>query len=82
MKYTWKVVMEVLRMYPPVFGGFRRAMKDIDYDRYIIPKGWQVSKKKIKDYTHFCKFILVLVILMNLLFENLDFLGNKQDTYG
>uniref|UniRef100_A0A7N0SVV1 Cytochrome P450 n=1 Tax=Kalanchoe fedtschenkoi TaxID=63787 RepID=A0A7N0SVV1_KALFE len=43
MKYTWRVAMEVLRMYPPVFGGFRRAVKDIHYNGYIIPKDWQVS---------------------------------------
>ena len=42
MKYTWKVGMETLRMVPPVFGGFRRALKDIEYDGYLIPKGWQV----------------------------------------
>ena len=42
MKYTWKVGMETLRMVPPVFGGFRTALKDIEYDGYLIPKGWQV----------------------------------------
>ncbi|KAI6687479.1 hypothetical protein NL676_024307 [Syzygium grande] len=42
MKYTWRVAMETLRMVPPVFGGFRVALKDIDYCGYLIPKGWQV----------------------------------------
>ncbi|KAI6687486.1 hypothetical protein NL676_024314 [Syzygium grande] len=42
MKYTWRVAMETLRMVPPVFGGFRVALKDIDYGGYIIPKGWQI----------------------------------------
>ncbi|XP_038685633.1 beta-amyrin 28-monooxygenase-like [Tripterygium wilfordii] len=42
MKYTWRVAMETLRMFPPVFGGFRRALEDIEYDGYIIPKGWQI----------------------------------------
>ncbi|KAF8023746.1 hypothetical protein BT93_F1055 [Corymbia citriodora subsp. variegata] len=42
MKYTWRVAMETLRMVPPVFGGFRLALRDIDYCGYLIPKGWQV----------------------------------------
>ncbi|KAJ8763706.1 hypothetical protein K2173_003178 [Erythroxylum novogranatense] len=42
MKYTWRVALETLRMYPPVFGGFRTAVKDIEYNGYLIPKGWQV----------------------------------------
>ncbi|GLT62109.1 hypothetical protein SLA2020_347710 [Shorea laevis] len=42
MKYTWKVAMETLRFFPPVFGGFRTAIKDIDYGEYLIPKGWQI----------------------------------------
>ncbi|KAH9291169.1 hypothetical protein KI387_043636, partial [Taxus chinensis] len=40
MKYTWQVVQETLRMFPPLFGSFRKAMVDIDYDGYTIPKGW------------------------------------------
>ncbi|KAL3733006.1 hypothetical protein ACJRO7_022518 [Eucalyptus globulus] len=31
MKYTWRVAMETPRMVPPVFGGFRLALRDIDY---------------------------------------------------
>lgn len=42
MKYTWKVAMETLRMFPPIFGGFRKAATDIEYDGYLIPKGWQI----------------------------------------
>ncbi|KAE8125584.1 hypothetical protein FH972_020367 [Carpinus fangiana] len=42
MKYTWRVAMETLRMVPPVFGGFRKAQKDIEYGGYLIPKGWQI----------------------------------------
>lgn len=42
MKYTWKVAMETMRMFPPIFGGFRKALKDIEYDGYLIPKGWQI----------------------------------------
>ncbi|CAL5190605.1 unnamed protein product [Lathyrus oleraceus] len=42
MKYTWRVVMETLRRFPPVFGGFRKTTTDIEYGGYIIPKGWQI----------------------------------------
>ncbi|KAL3503482.1 hypothetical protein ACH5RR_037931 [Cinchona calisaya] len=42
MKYTWKMAMETLRMYPPIFGGFRKTIKDIEFGGYIIPKGWQI----------------------------------------
>ncbi|KAG6494439.1 cytochrome P450 716B1-like [Zingiber officinale] len=42
LKHTWRLAMEVLRTIPPVFGNFRRALKDIEYEGYIIPKGWQV----------------------------------------
>ncbi|XP_022879967.1 cytochrome P450 716B1-like [Olea europaea var. sylvestris] len=42
MKHTWRVAMETLRTIPPVFGGFRKTLKDIEYEGYLIPKGWQV----------------------------------------
>nr|ATG29968.1 CYP725A23 [Taxus chinensis] len=42
MKYTWQVVQETLRMFPPLFGSFRKAMVDIDYDGNTIPKGWMI----------------------------------------
>ena len=44
MKYTWKVALETLRMFPPVFGGFRKALKDVEYRGYLIPQGWNVSE--------------------------------------
>jgi cytochrome P450 len=43
MKFTWRVAQETLRMVPPVFGNFRRALEDIEFDGYFIPKGWQVN---------------------------------------
>ncbi|KAK9025865.1 hypothetical protein V6N11_038720 [Hibiscus sabdariffa] len=42
MKYTWKVVMETLRLFPPIFGGFRKAVKDFEYGGYLIPKDWLI----------------------------------------
>nr|GMD53209.1 cytochrome P450 716B1-like [Ipomoea batatas] len=42
MKFTWRVAMETMRMFPPVFGGFRQTAKDIEYGGYLIPKGWQI----------------------------------------
>ncbi|KAA8523694.1 hypothetical protein F0562_010117 [Nyssa sinensis] len=42
MKYTWRAAMETLRMFPPIFGGFRKTLKDIEYKGYLIPKGWQI----------------------------------------
>lgn len=42
--------METLRMVPPVFGGFRKALKDIEYGGYLIPKGWQVSENSMLNF--------------------------------
>ena len=47
MKYTWRVAMETLRVVPPVFGSFRKALKDIEYGGYLIPKGWQVCQNSL-----------------------------------
>ncbi|XP_026398469.1 beta-amyrin 28-monooxygenase-like [Papaver somniferum] len=44
MKYTWRVVQEVMRVIPPFFGSFRTAIKDTSYGGYDIPKGWQKSE--------------------------------------
>lgn len=43
MKYTWRVAQELMRLDPPVFGNFRLAVRDIKFDDYDIPKGWQVN---------------------------------------
>ncbi|VAI51244.1 unnamed protein product [Triticum turgidum subsp. durum] len=42
MKFTWRVAQEILRTVPPIFGNFRRALEDVEFDGYLIPKGWQV----------------------------------------
>ncbi|GJR03956.1 cytochrome P450 716B1-like protein [Tanacetum coccineum] len=42
IKYTWRVASEVLRITPLVSLSFRRAKQDIEYEGFLIPKGWQV----------------------------------------
>ncbi|XP_058110630.1 taxadiene 5-alpha hydroxylase-like [Magnolia sinica] len=42
MNYTWRVAQELMRLIPPVFGSFRKAIKDTSFGGYDIPKGWQV----------------------------------------
>ncbi|KAM0876505.1 hypothetical protein ACQ4PT_036128 [Festuca glaucescens] len=42
MKLTWRVAQETLRIVPPLFGNFRIALEDTEFDGYFIPKGWQV----------------------------------------
>ncbi|XP_051153014.1 beta-amyrin 28-monooxygenase-like [Andrographis paniculata] len=41
MRYTWNVVCETIRLWPPVGGAFREALTDISYGGYRIPKGWK-----------------------------------------
>lgn len=47
MKYTWRVALETLRIYPPVYGAFKKVLKDFEYEGHTIPKGWQVRKNSI-----------------------------------
>ncbi|KAM0904239.1 hypothetical protein ACQ4PT_018123 [Festuca glaucescens] len=42
MELTWRVAQETLRIVPPVFGNFRTALEDMEFDGHRIPKGWQV----------------------------------------
>ncbi|GLJ24776.1 hypothetical protein SUGI_0473660 [Cryptomeria japonica] len=43
MKYTWRAAQESLRLDPPVGGSWRKAIVDISYAGYNIPKGWKLS---------------------------------------
>ena len=42
MTYTWQVVRETMRLFPPIFGSFRKAIKDIEFEGFTITKGWKV----------------------------------------
>ncbi|KAK1320039.1 hypothetical protein QJS10_CPA03g00936 [Acorus calamus] len=52
MKYTWSVAQELMRIDPPTIGNFRKAVRDIDFNGYTIPKGWNVHWV---TYTHMDK---------------------------
>ena len=42
MTYLDCVLQEVLRLAPPVGGGFRRTTAPLEYGGYVIPMGWSV----------------------------------------
>nr|GEX79427.1 taxadiene 5-alpha hydroxylase [Tanacetum cinerariifolium] len=42
MEYTWQVARETMRLCPPIFGSFRKATVDIEFEGFTIPKGWKV----------------------------------------
>ncbi|XP_061601493.1 cytochrome P450 26C1 [Cololabis saira] len=42
LRYVDCVVKEVLRVLPPVSGGYRTALQTFELDGYQIPKGWSV----------------------------------------
>lgn len=42
MKYTWRVAIEALRIYPPLMFNFRQVLRDFEMGGYVVPKGWQV----------------------------------------
>lgn len=42
MTYLEQVLKEVLRLIPPVGGGFRRVLKACEFQGYQIPEGWTV----------------------------------------
>ncbi|MBE9168292.1 cytochrome P450 [Pleurocapsales cyanobacterium LEGE 06147] len=43
MTYLEQVLKEVLRIIPPVGGGFRAAIESFEFKGYRIPKGWNIQ---------------------------------------
>ncbi len=43
MTYLEQVLKEVMRLIPPVGGGFRNAIADFEFGGYQIPKGWTIQ---------------------------------------
>ncbi|KAI6685641.1 hypothetical protein NL676_031554 [Syzygium grande] len=42
MRDTWSVVLEIMRLVPPIAGGFRVALEDFTFCGFTIPKGWKL----------------------------------------
>lgn len=42
MTYLEQVVKEVLRLVPPVGGGFRKVVESCEFNNYKIPEGWMI----------------------------------------
>ena len=42
MTYLDQVMKEVLRLIPPVGGGFRKVIKPFEFNGYFIPQGWSI----------------------------------------
>uniref|UniRef100_A0A0D6QVB0 Cytochrome P450 n=1 Tax=Araucaria cunninghamii TaxID=56994 RepID=A0A0D6QVB0_ARACU len=42
MKYSWSAAQETLRLHPPAGGTWRKAIVDISYGGFTIPKGWKL----------------------------------------
>ncbi|KAK6259353.1 hypothetical protein SCA6_013827 [Theobroma cacao] len=52
MTYTWQAARESMRLFPPIFGSFRKAVAGIEYQGFTTPKGWKVLWTAYG--THYC----------------------------
>jgi retinoid hydroxylase len=43
LPYLSNVLKEVLRLNPPIAGGFRKVVEDVEFKGYLLPKGWNIS---------------------------------------
>ncbi|OKH17570.1 cytochrome P450 [[Limnothrix rosea] IAM M-220] len=50
MTYLDQVFKEVLRVVPPVGGGFREIIQTFEYKGYQIPKGWSVQYQIVQTH--------------------------------
>ncbi len=50
MTYLEQVLKEVLRMVPPVGGGFRETIKPCEFNGYFIPQGWVALYQILKTH--------------------------------
>jgi len=57
MRYSWKVIREVLRLCPS-FPNVREAIHDFDFNGFSISKGWKVSFFFIYIYSKRDNYIL------------------------
>jgi len=42
LPYCLQVFKEAMRLYPPAYITSRRALRDVEIDGYLVPKGWVV----------------------------------------
>ncbi|NER27676.1 MAG: cytochrome P450 [Symploca sp. SIO1C4] len=50
MTYLEQVLKEVMRLIPPVGGGFREVIEPFEFNGYFIPKGWIVQYQIIQTH--------------------------------
>jgi len=51
LAYNWAVVMETLRLHPPVFTNCRNLVKDVELDEYTVPSGTRVYIPVVQIHT-------------------------------
>jgi cytochrome P450 len=50
MTYLEQVLKEVLRLIPPVGGGFRKVIEDFEFNGYYIPKDWMIQYQIVQTH--------------------------------